>query len=242
LINVHDILVGHVTLDVECLDRIYLNGYVPNLQVGGQVVQYLRARGFPIPSPAVIERMGLRFRDAVHTFAIANHIPVVRFGKHDRKITVMEPYVARQAATGRSGVAAIGVAQEFQRVATCTTKPAAGGGAPHFAWDRADRRVTCFYFYLWDEDFGPAFIKVCAYFPYPIKVWVNFAGDLRPARARHDHGVRGALVGPAAAAARAGGPGRRVLVGAVDAADRGLPHAGVRPPAQRPGVLRRPGR
>jgi hypothetical protein len=33
--------------------------------------------------------------------------------------------------------------------------------------------VTCFYFYLWDEDFGPAFIKVCAYFPYPVKVWLN---------------------------------------------------------------------
>jgi hypothetical protein len=33
--------------------------------------------------------------------------------------------------------------------------------------------VTCYYFYLWDEDFGPAFIKVCAYFPYPAKVWVN---------------------------------------------------------------------
>jgi hypothetical protein len=173
LINVNDILAGHVTLDIECLDRIYLNGYVPNLQVGGQVVQYLRKRGFPIPSPAIIEKMGLRFRDEVHSFAADNDIAVVRFGKNDRKITVMEPYVARQAATGRSGVAAIGVAQEFQRVATCTTKPAAGGGAPHFAWDRADRRVTCFYFYLWDEDFGPAFIKVCAYFPYPIKVWLN---------------------------------------------------------------------
>ena len=33
--------------------------------------------------------------------------------------------------------------------------------------------VTCYYFYLWDEDFGPAFIKVCAYFPYPAKIWVN---------------------------------------------------------------------
>ncbi|HET8914768.1 MAG TPA: hypothetical protein VFM91_03600 [Propionibacteriaceae bacterium] len=38
---------------------------------------------------------------------------------------------------------------------------------------KADRRVTCFYFYLWDDDFGPAFIKICAYFPYPIKVWLN---------------------------------------------------------------------
>ena len=42
-----------------------------------------------------------------------------------------------------------------------------------FSFYKADRRVTCFYFYLWDEDFGPAFIKVCAYFPYPVKVWVN---------------------------------------------------------------------
>ena len=33
--------------------------------------------------------------------------------------------------------------------------------------------MTCYYFYLWDEDFGPAFIKVCAYFPYPAKIWVN---------------------------------------------------------------------
>ena len=30
------VLDGHVTLDLECLDRIYLNGYVPNLQVGGR--------------------------------------------------------------------------------------------------------------------------------------------------------------------------------------------------------------
>src|SRR5664280_1768850 len=26
---------------------------------------------------------------------------------------------------------------------------------------------------LWDEDFGPGFIKICAYFPYPIKIWLN---------------------------------------------------------------------
>ncbi|HEY5978471.1 MAG TPA: tyrosine-type recombinase/integrase [Microlunatus sp.] len=37
-----------MSLDLECLDRIYLNGYVPNLQVGGQVVQFLALRGFPI--------------------------------------------------------------------------------------------------------------------------------------------------------------------------------------------------
>ena len=44
-----DVLDGHVTLDLQCLDRIYLNGYVPNLQVGGQIVQFLAGAGFPDP-------------------------------------------------------------------------------------------------------------------------------------------------------------------------------------------------
>jgi len=172
-VKTSDILNGHVSLDIECLDRVYLNGYVPNLQVGGQVVQFLARRGFPIPSPAVVNRIGERFRESVRRFAQSNGIPVVKFGKGDRKIDVMRPHLARQAATGRSGVAAIGTAQEFQRVATCSVREARNGGAPHFGWDRAERRVSCFYFYLWDADFGPAFIKICAYFPYPIKVWLN---------------------------------------------------------------------
>jgi len=173
LVTTHDILDGHVSLDVECLDRIYLNGYVPNLQVGGQVVQFLARQGFPIPSPAVVNRIGERFKDAVRRFAAGNDIPVIRFKKGDRKVEVMRPYLARQERTGRCGVAAIGTAQEFQRVATCQTKDARNGGAPHFAWDRAERRVSCFYFYLWDAEFGPAFIKITSYFPYPIKVWLN---------------------------------------------------------------------
>ena len=46
-------------------------------------------------------------------------------------------------------------------------------GTPRWSFTKADRRVTCYYFYLWDLDFGPAFIKVCAYFPYPAKIWIN---------------------------------------------------------------------
>jgi len=173
VVRTADILAGHVSLDLECLDRIYLNGYVPNLQVGGQVVQFLAARGFPIPSPAVVARIGDRFRQSVRSFADANKIAMVGFRKGDRKIEKMKPYLARQARTGRSGVAAIGWAQEFQWVASCTTTQARHGGAPHFGWGRAERRVTCYYFYVFDDDFGPAFIKIGSYFPYPVKVWLN---------------------------------------------------------------------
>src|SRR3546814_6310781 len=117
VIRVSDLLDGHTLLDVECLDRIYLNGYVPNLQVGGQVTSFMVAHlKQPIPSPAIMERIGTRFRRAVKAFADAEHIPVVRFTKEDRKQEVMRPYLARQAATGRSGVDAIGFAQEYQNV------------------------------------------------------------------------------------------------------------------------------
>lgn len=173
-VRASDVLQGHVSLDVECLDRIYLNGYVPSLQVGGQVVRFLAERGFPIPSPAVVNRIGENFRAAVTRFAHTNAIPVVRFKKGERKSEVMRRYLARQEATGHSGVAAIGTAQEFQWVASCSRREARQpGGAPHFSWDRAERRVSVFYFYIWDEDFGPGFIKVCSYFPYPLKIWLN---------------------------------------------------------------------
>ena len=68
-----------MALDVECLDRIYLNGYVPNLQVGGQVVAFLTAHlGYPIPSPAIFEKIGTRFRRAVERVRRAHQVPVVR--------------------------------------------------------------------------------------------------------------------------------------------------------------------
>ena len=171
--TVNDLLDGHVTLDLECLDRLYLSGYVPNLQVGGQVVTFLRHHlGCPVPSPAVFEKLGTRFRRAVEDFARTQRIPWVRFGKDDRKVEVMRPYLARQAAIGRSGVAAIGVAQEFQYVFTGSRRPSPND-IPWFPFTKVQRRVTVYYFYLWDADFGPAFVKVCAYFPYPIKIWLN---------------------------------------------------------------------
>jgi hypothetical protein len=69
-------------------------------------------------------------------------------------------------------VAAIGVAQEFAPVFLGVQRQGSNG-LPWFSFAKADRRVTCYYFYLWDDEFGPAFIKICSYFPYPAKVWVN---------------------------------------------------------------------
>jgi hypothetical protein len=85
-VTVNDVLDGHVGLDLECMDRIYLNGYVPNLQVSGQVASFMTAHlGYPIPSLAIMDKIGTAFRKAVDRFADDNKIPVARFGKDDRE-------------------------------------------------------------------------------------------------------------------------------------------------------------
>jgi hypothetical protein len=266
-VRVNDLLEGHVGLDLECLDRIYLNGYVPNLQVSGQVVNFLTQHlGCPIASPAVFEKIGTRFRAAVRGFCCGAGVPVVRFGKKDRKIEVMRPLLERAAATGRSGVVAVGMAQEFQLVFT-GAKCSQEAEPPRFTFSKNERRTTCFYFYLWDVEFGPAFVKICAYFPYPVKIWVKGhewakrqaikAGigftELSNGFAACDDPVGLQAIcdqlGPAQIQEFADrwlqelptpftrGPGGRLLVGPVDAAGRDLPHRGVHSAPSRPGVL-----
>ena len=172
-VSISDVLDGHVELDLDCLDRLYLHGYLGQLQVGGQVVQFLKHRGFPVPSPACLQQMGDAFRRRVASFAEANHLPVVPLKAADRNIEIMTPYLQRAAATGRSQVAAIGVAQEPQRVFIARKRDTDPAKPPQFSFDKKDRRVTVYYFYLWDASFGPAFIKICTYCPWPIKIWVN---------------------------------------------------------------------
>ena len=107
-VTINDVLDGHVALDLQCLDRLYLHGYLGQLQVGGQVIQCLRHRGYPVPSPACLQQIGDAFRRRVASFAEANHIPVVTLRGTDRNIEVMQPFLDTAAATGRSQVAAIG--------------------------------------------------------------------------------------------------------------------------------------
>jgi hypothetical protein len=182
--NVNELLSSHVQLDLECIDRLYLNGYVPNLQVGGQVVRFLCEHlGNAIPSGAILERIGNRFRDRVQQFAARGRIPLVRFAKGERKVESMKPLFARATTPG---VVAIGQAQEFQWVATSYTRPkSTPQSAPRFTFQRAQRRVSAYYFYILDPDWGPGFIKICSYFPYPIKVWLNGHEWAKQQAARH---------------------------------------------------------
>ena len=67
--NVEEILKEHVTLDIECIDRMYLNGYIPNLQVPGQLVKFMRHRGYDIPSPSILGKWTDEYKKSVKSFA-----------------------------------------------------------------------------------------------------------------------------------------------------------------------------
>ena len=174
VVTAADMVAGHVTLDISCLDRLYLNGYVAKLQTPGGVVYFCHDhRGKPIVSPALFEPIGAKFRRDIKDWAQANGIPVIRFKAGERKADVMAPYLDAAAAAGRSQVAAIGCAQEFQLVWTARKRDTDPGGCPQFSFTKEQRRVSVFYVYIWDTTMGSGFIKICSYFPYPVKAWCN---------------------------------------------------------------------
>src|SRR5689334_21594474 len=68
--SIPELLDGHVTLEVECLDRLYLNGYIGPLATSGGLVTFMREQlGKPIPSPVVLGQVTERFREAVKVMA-----------------------------------------------------------------------------------------------------------------------------------------------------------------------------
>lgn len=55
--NVETLLRDHVTLQVDCMDRLYLNGYVPVLQRPENLWWYLvKHKGYPVPSPVLLKK------------------------------------------------------------------------------------------------------------------------------------------------------------------------------------------
>jgi hypothetical protein len=77
-----------------------------------------QAPGLPVPVPNAVQPDRATLPRAVASYAQANDIAWVKFGKDDDKLALMRPHLRRQAATGKSGVTAVGVAQEVQRVWT----------------------------------------------------------------------------------------------------------------------------
>src|SRR5215472_10036299 len=101
----------HVTLEVEGIDRMYLNVYVADLQRDQGVVWFLHQhRGHPFASSALMDPISKAFVAAIGAFVEQNHVPLLSFAKGQRKDDVAAPY--RAVFSGKEGVLFVGRAQE----------------------------------------------------------------------------------------------------------------------------------
>ena len=172
--SVADVLAEHVVFEIESIDRMYLNVYVPSLQHEAGVAGFVhRQLGCPIASTAPLGKLTDAFDRAVHRFARNHHVPWVDFVKGQRKDDVMHKHLAAFEAAGRTeGVVFIGRAQEKARIPR-TEKRRNPQGATYPWIVRGSGFVNHFYLYCVDADFGPFFLKFCSYFPYTARLCVN---------------------------------------------------------------------
>jgi hypothetical protein len=172
--SVAEVLAEHVTFEVECIDRMYCNVYVPRLQYAGGVVGYVhRQLGLPIASTAPLGQITDRFVKEVHAFARQHQIPWVDFVKGLRKDDIMHAQLAAFEEAGHTeGVVFIGRAQEKTTLFRTEKRRNAQGRS--YPWIvKSTGMVNHFYFYCLDADFGPFFVKFCSYFPYNAKLCFN---------------------------------------------------------------------
>jgi hypothetical protein len=170
--SVADVLRDHVALELEGIDRMYLNVYVPHLQAVGGVVWYLRShRGQRFASTTAVVPMTEAFVRNIEEFVDRQGIDLVTFDKRQRKDDVTQHYLRR--FEGTEGVLYVGKAQEKARVMRTQRRQSrtAGGTYPWIVESTA--MVNHYYFYCVDEDFGPFFLKFCSYFPYNAKLCIN---------------------------------------------------------------------
>jgi hypothetical protein len=168
--NVRDLLEGHVTLQLQSLDRLYLNGYVAQLQYGAGLVSFLsQHRGNPIASPALLGQITGQFVAQVRDYARTHDIPLFTFRPHESKD--QRAHQLRRERPVRDAVVFIGVAQEKAYAFSARRLP---GKPVRFEFLRNKSVIpNYYYFYLDDSQWGESFLKVCSYAPWGLKLYLN---------------------------------------------------------------------
>jgi hypothetical protein len=170
--SVAHILRERVRLEVESLDRLYLNVYVPTLQrVAGVIGFFREQRGARFASSALMEPLTTAFVKALERCAQTEGVPLVPFKPGQRKDEVAQAHLA--AFQREEGVLFIGKAQEKAVVWRTERRRNAQTGQPYAWLVKSTALVNQYYIYAVDADFGPFFLKFCSYFPYNAKLCLN---------------------------------------------------------------------
>jgi len=169
--TVHELLQDHVTLSVSCVDRLYINGYLPKMQRSGQLAYFLGQHlGGRIPSLAQLKPIHDRFVASVGAFAQRQGTCKMPFERGQRKDDIAAAHHRRFQAD--EGVVLIGTAQE-----RCSSfkshKRSTPRGSVIFDFHREPVYVNHYYFYVQDAQWGPGFLKIGSYAPYPVKLCLN---------------------------------------------------------------------
>jgi hypothetical protein len=169
--SVADILRERVSLEVECIDRMYLNVYVPMLQTPAGISWFFKYhRNNQFASSSLMAPMTTRFVERIERFAETEGVDLVAFKRNERKDDVAKGYLANFERD--EGVLFIGKAQEKARVSRTERRYNERGES--YAWlVDSTAFVNHYYFYCVDRDFGPFFLKFCSYFPYNAKLCIN---------------------------------------------------------------------
>ena len=168
---VADVLSDHVVFEVESIDRMYLNVWVPGLAHGGGVAGFFVGhRGYQYASTALMDPMTKAFVADIHHFVAARDLELVHFGK-ERKDDVTQRFLAGFGQA--EGVLYVGRAQEKATVWHTQRRRNPVTGASYAWLVRSSALINHFYFYCVDADFGPFFIKFGTYFPYTAKLCIN---------------------------------------------------------------------
>ena len=105
--TVAEVLEDHVTLEIEGIQRMYLNLYVPILQCprGGRLL-WSKHRGHRFASSALMAPMTVEFVRSIKRFAKVEGIDIVSFKKRQREDDVAREYLEK--FPGEEGVSSSG--------------------------------------------------------------------------------------------------------------------------------------
>jgi hypothetical protein len=161
----------HVSFRCTSVDRIGIRGYVPGIQYEFGLVKFLLNRGGTIPSPVLLHRNHERLVAELEALEENTGVPVVRFKAGESKEDIARPFQDEAAAAGRPGLVLVGKAQERTSVWRGYVDDTHVGHRPthpHMAWRRQSSVPDHWYFYFSDPEWGPAFLKICTYAPFPL--------------------------------------------------------------------------
>ena len=167
-----EVLSGHVTLEVRCIDRAMLTFRQPRLQYGQGIHGFFcQHRGNRFVSSALMLPMTARFTADIRNYIDTRRLDLVRFAKGQSKDQVAKEYLAGKS--GGDQILFVGVAQEKTRVWRTARRRDPATGKPYPWLYQEQAMVNHWYFYGFDADFGPFHIKFCGYFPYTGQIYFN---------------------------------------------------------------------